>query len=278
MNIYYADRENFEIKKRKIISNGKDTLQIISDFDKTLTKFQVEGGKLNTSFSQFREGGYISESYVEESNKLKGKYLKIELDPTKTIAEKTPFMEEWWQKHMQLLIEKGLKQEHIDDIVAKKSTLLRSKTHNCIQWSQEHKVPFLVFTAGVGNVVQQVLQSNNLFPENVHLIGNTFQFDENGKAISYDQDVIHVFNKNEKNIQKYPYAQEISGRKNVILIGDNEGDAAMADGIDHETVLKIGILNEGNDHDLTKYLRVFDVIIKDTDDLDFFEDLLREIA
>lgn len=37
--------------------------------------------------------------------------------------------------------------------------------------------------------------------------------------------------------------QELSGRSNVILLGDSVGDAKMADGVPHDTVLKIGFLN-----------------------------------
>lgn len=38
--------------------------------------------------------------------------------------------------------------------------------------------------------------------------------------------------------------QELSGRSNVILLGDSIGDASMADGVSHDTVLKIGFLND----------------------------------
>lgn len=37
--------------------------------------------------------------------------------------------------------------------------------------------------------------------------------------------------------------QELAGRSNVILVGDSIGDAGMADGVCHDTVLKIGFLN-----------------------------------
>lgn len=37
--------------------------------------------------------------------------------------------------------------------------------------------------------------------------------------------------------------QELEGRSNVILLGDSIGDAGMADGVCHDTVLKIGFLN-----------------------------------
>lgn len=37
--------------------------------------------------------------------------------------------------------------------------------------------------------------------------------------------------------------QELTGRSNVILLGDSTGDAKMADGVPHDTILKIGFLN-----------------------------------
>ena len=57
--------------------------------------------------------------------------------------------------------------------------------------------------------------------------------------------MIHMFNKNENAIHSSPYFETLSGRTNVILLGDSLGDIHMAKGVPSpNNVLKIGFLNE----------------------------------
>lgn len=54
-----------------------------------------------------------------------------------------------------------------------------------------------------------------------------------------------MFNKHENVIHSSPYFKEISGRTNVILLGDSLGDIKMAHGVPSpNTILKIGFLND----------------------------------
>ncbi|MBO8666544.1 hypothetical protein INO76_16065, partial [Staphylococcus aureus] len=56
--------------------------------------------------------------------------------------------------------------------------------------------------------------------------------------------LIHVFNKNEHAyIDSHKNDTHLSGRSNVILLGDSLGDANMDGGIQYDTVLRIGFLN-----------------------------------
>jgi hypothetical protein len=52
-------------------------------------------------------------------------------------------------------------------------------------------------------------------------------------------------------------------RPNVLVIGDSDGDATMADGLDAKVLVKIGILNDAVaiEKALPRYLQLFDVVI-----------------
>lgn len=56
--------------------------------------------------------------------------------------------------------------------------------------------------------------------------------------------IIHILNKNEQTLNNTEYFDLIKDRGNVILMGDVVGDAGMADGVPHNTVLKIGFVYE----------------------------------
>lgn len=56
--------------------------------------------------------------------------------------------------------------------------------------------------------------------------------------------IIHILNKNEQAIHETEYFDLIRDRDNVILMGDMIGDSEMAEGVPHNTVLKIGFVYE----------------------------------
>ena len=65
-----------------------------------------------------------------------------------------------------------------------------------------------------------------------------------GDLIGFENDLIHVFNKNEDAIHDSDYFKKLDGRDNVILLGDSLGDLKMAEGANATNLLKIGFLND----------------------------------
>lgn len=54
----------------------------------------------------------------------------------------------------------------------------------------------------------------------------------------------------------------VKDRSNVLLMGDNIGDAAMAEGMEHcDVVIKIGFLSNSLDGNLQNYLNHFDIVL-----------------
>lgn len=98
------DPERVEKILNVIVNGGTEDLQIVTDFDFTLTKQKTDTGKPTlSSFGMFNKCQSVPESYREETKKLYKFYRPIELDPSMDIEEKRVKLIEWWQKGSELL-------------------------------------------------------------------------------------------------------------------------------------------------------------------------------
>jgi len=275
-NIVIHDPEEFEKKKSEIIKEGPKNLHIIADFDRTLTKASVDGENTHSIIAQIREKKHLSTEYVKRSFKLRDIYRPIELS-NMPIAEKCPKMVEWWQKHLDLLIEYKMNKSIIEKVIEDSSIMLRDNTSELFDMAMKNKIPILILSASVGDMIQEYLKSNKVLHNNVHIISNFFKYEKNGNVSGYKSKIIHTFNKNEAAIKDTRYYEEIKNRKNAILLGDNIGDLAMAEGLDHKIIIKICFLNQETKDNLKEYKEHFDVIILEDGPMDFVNSLIKEI-
>lgn len=55
------------------------------------------------------------------------------------------------------------------------------------------KVPILVFSAGVGDVIDEALRIHHMEQDNVKVISNYMNFNEDGKLIEFTGKLIHMY-------------------------------------------------------------------------------------
>ncbi|EIE76560.1 pyrimidine 5'-nucleotidase (UMPH-1) [Rhizopus delemar RA 99-880] len=138
---------------------------------------------------------------------------------------------------------------------------LRSHVDQVLRLCQARSIPFLVFSAGIGDIIEVILREVDLFFDNMHIVSNMMVFDEQEICVDFKEPLIHVFNKSEFQLETSPYHALIENRRNVILMGDSLGDLQMSQGVDHDICLTVGFLN----HDIStlepKYLEAFDIVI-----------------
>lgn len=81
-------------------------------------------------------------------------------------------------------------------------------------------VPMLVFSAGLGDIIQAVLQHEQLLLPNVKLVSNFLKY-KNGivNGFSDEYPLIHTFNKNETVLEGTEYYDMVHNRQHVILMG-----------------------------------------------------------
>lgn len=111
----------------------------------------------------------------------------------------------------------------------------------------EQNIPVLIFSAGLGDILEIIMKQNNISYPNIKVISNYMEFDATtGKICGFKMPLIHILNKNETVLAKNNnYFMDLTHRENALLLGDNLGDSNMCAGMKKSgSVLKIGFLNE----------------------------------
>lgn len=98
------DRQRVERIINEIVRGGSNELQVVTDFDFTLTKQITANGKPTlSSFGMFNRCKSVPTSLRDESKKLYDKYRPIEIDPHLSQTEKKAKMVDWWTESSELI-------------------------------------------------------------------------------------------------------------------------------------------------------------------------------
>ncbi|KAL1116314.1 hypothetical protein AAG570_005809 [Ranatra chinensis] len=271
------DRAVVEEKLRRMIAGGKEKLQIITDFDRTLSKYHHNGELTKSSYCVFESVPSLPTNFVEGAQALYKRFRVIEDNPNMTTEEKLPHMKEWWNLNEKLFIDVKYEEHEMESAVVNSNVHLRVGTEDAFRKLSASGVPVLVFSAGVGDVVKAIMRHYAIDHPNVHVISNFFKW-ENGFITGFQGTLIHIYNKNQHAIENSDYFQELSHRENVILMGDSLGDSNMAEGVPgNGTVLKIGFLCGTIDEYLPQYLESFDIVLCDDQTMNVFNSILKLI-
>ncbi len=264
--------------KEKLNAFTKTNFHVVADFDKTLTKAFVDGLKVQSVYMHLRNGKYLTPEYAEKAHALFDQYYPYEISTDITEEERYQKMQEWWESHYQLMRESGMHKGVIQDLARSNDLKLRGGATEFFETLAKHNIPLLIFSAGIGNVIEEFLKHNNLLTPNVHIISNFYKFNEMGVVTGVKDKFITVVNKHEYAIQESPYLQEIQNKPNVILLGDSLADVGMAAGIAHDTILKIGFLNRDVEKLLPVYKEKFDIVIADSSEMNEVNFILKKIT
>ncbi|MFA5931262.1 MAG: haloacid dehalogenase-like hydrolase [archaeon] len=274
--IIISNPKQFEEKRKRILMSGAKNLHLVTDFDKTLSKAFDKNKKIHTIIAQVREGKYLSEEYTKKAFELHAKYYPIEISHNISLKEKLPLMEKWWGTHINLLAANGMNKKIVKDI-AKNKIILRKGTLELIKELNKKKIPLLILSAGLGDIIEEIFKFNNIKSKNTNTISNFFKFDKKGNVTGYKGKIIHSLNKEESEIKNTPYFKKIKNRKNIILLGDSLDDLKMIEGIHYNEIIKIGFLNDKIEENLELYKKAYDVIILNDGTMEFATKLIKEI-
>lgn len=279
MQVHIKNPELFAQKKRAIQEAGKAAWFIISDFDRTLTYGTFNGKKTPSIISLLRDGNHLSEDYAEKAHQLFDHYHAIECDSSLPLEYRKAQMWEWREKHDELLIASKLRLADLKDIAQNGHLQLRKGVAECLRKLDESWIPLVIFSAsGCGDAIPLFMQHNQCDFPNISYVINRFSRDKESIAKGIEGEIIHALNKDEWVFSKFPELREkLEKRKNVILIGDGLGDAEMAQGSNHETLLKIWILTLESPELLKAYEEAFDLVLIGDDDFDEIKALIDEL-
>lgn len=275
--VHIKDKNRVEELVNRLVRDGKDKLQVILDFDQTMTKQHVNGNRCLTSFGIFGECKQLPSSYKADSGALYRHYRALEIDPKLTREQKMGYMLEWYIKAQDLLRGYDFDCQEIYEVVEKTGVPLRDGSDIMLKTLDDASIPVLVFSAGLGDIVSAILKYHGALRKNVQVISNFLNW-EGSQLNGFKGNVIHAYNKNEHAIENSDYFQLVTHRPNVILMGDVIGDADMAEGVHcPNAILKIGFLYDKAEECLEEYLNHFDIVLVDDQTMNVMNALLQLI-
>lgn len=262
----------------QLIKGGASRLQVISDFDHTITRIHYQQKPCSSTYTILDSSPYIPEDCRIKARALHSNYYPIEIDPTISIKEKIPWMIEWYKQAHSVLQSSGLKRSDLAKMVESSDVMLRQSCETLFATLNKHQVPLLIFSAGLGDLVKEVLTHFGTFYPNMKLIANFMEFDEEGKVNGFKGDIIHMYNKSQSSIHNSDYFKQLEHRNNVILLGDSLGDLQMADGVlQSANILRIGFLNHKIEESLPRYLDSYDIVLIDDQTMNLINGLLTTV-
>jgi len=276
-NIHIHNKKLLQQKINQIKSEGLNKLHIVSDFDGTLTKHFHNGKKIPSAIALIREGKYLTKDYPQKAFALFDKYHPIETNENLTYKYRYKKMQEWWKAHEKLLIESGINKKIIKDIINKSPNILRKNTTQFLNFLNKNNIPLLIFSAGIGNLIEEYLKKETKLTPNIHILSNTFNFNSKGYATGFKNNTIHIMNKSETKIKDKKYKNLIKQRKNIILLGNSLNDLKMVNDLNTNLIIKIGFLNEDKKNKLKLYKSKFDIIITNDGPMNYINQLLKNL-
>ena len=278
-NIFIVDKQQLNEKIKKFKQDGISKIHIVSDFDRTLTRFEVNGEKVNSVISILRDENYLTPDYSDRAKALFNKYHSFEIDFTIPWEERKAKMLEWWSTHYDVLKECGLTKSDLESIVNSNRILFRNGYDEFFKLSGDNNIPITIITANGlgGDIIKLVLKRFNVKSDDINLVANEIIWDEKGKFIDIKKPIIHVLNKDEVIIKDEKIHNSIKDRNNVILLGDTEGDIGMVEHIKYDSIIKVGYLNEKETELMEKYCEIFDIVIINDGGLEVVNKILKQI-
>uniref|UniRef100_A0A8C0NW38 5'-nucleotidase, cytosolic IIIB n=2 Tax=Canis lupus familiaris TaxID=9615 RepID=A0A8C0NW38_CANLF len=152
--------------------------EIISDFDMTLSRFAYNGKRCPSSYNILDNSKIISEECRNELKALLHHYYPIEIDPHRTIKEKLPHMVEWWTKAHDLLCQQKIQKFQIAQVVKESNAMLREGYKTFFNTLYQNNIPLFIFSAGIGDILEEIIRQMKVFHPNIHIVSNYMDFDE----------------------------------------------------------------------------------------------------
>ncbi|XP_049320679.1 7-methylguanosine phosphate-specific 5'-nucleotidase isoform X2 [Astyanax mexicanus] len=273
------EREKVEKIIHNIRSAGPGKLQVISDFDMTLTRFAYNGNRCPTTHNILHNSTLISEECKSKMSELLSHYYPIEIDDTRSVEEKTPLMVEWWTKAHNLLVEQQIGKDQLAEAVRESNAMLREGYQGFFDLLKHHSIPLLIFSAGVGDILEEVIRHNGVFHPNVRVFSNYMEYNEKGVLCAFKEPLIHTFNKKESALLNPDMFGQLQDRPNILLLGDSLGDLTMADGIQNaQNILRIGYLNDKVEERRSAYVDSYDIVLEKDETLEVPNAILNYIT
>ena len=246
-------------KIAKIKKGGPQELFFVSDFDRTMTKAKFHGEEVVSGLSIFHHGNYLHDPYANQAQELWDYYYPKESNIHLSEDERFTLMKEWYDKHVALFVQYKLSKDIISQAAQSHQIKLRDGTDVLLNRCSELDIPFIVFSAGSGDVIKELFDMEKLLHTQVSICSNYFSFTPEGVVNGFSSEIIHSYNKNKIDIHTHGVSESVKEKPHLVLMGDSLKDPTMGEHFHPETILKVGFCH--NVDLLAQYRRLYDVVL-----------------
>ncbi len=249
----YINRPN----KLETIKLTKDNYYVVLDFDKTITNQESLD-----SWMALVDFDIYGENCKKDIEELNAKYEPFELDYTLDEKVKEKYMEEWYQKSMDLLYRYKLTNSNLKKALQKDTLNFRKGAKDFLQKLQQDNIPVIILSAGIGNVIEEFLKKQECYTNNIFIISNFVSF-ENDQMKPFTALILHSMNKRIEGKLLEPLQRAINQKQYAILCGDIIEDIQMIAKEKLENTITIGFLNNKIKENLEVYQKNYDIVLTD---------------
>ncbi len=265
-----SDPTKFQQIMKALISEGIESLDIVTDFDFTLTRKEPEGDHGNdSSYSLFSLSPHLSKEFKDKRIYLYKTYSPYERDTTLDFAAKDKLMQEWYSRTLELVSSHKLSNDQIKESIYCTSMKLRHCSDELFKFASLLSIPMYVISAGIKEIIMNFLEMSipSEFLEKITLIANACSKQTTPYVTTTNKD-------------KFLHKSKFPLRRNAVLIGDLTEDIVMVANSDYKNVIKIGFMNGVKDKEYSQalYNQSYDVVIKGNGSMQHVLYLLSVIA
>ncbi|XP_059353116.1 cytosolic 5'-nucleotidase 3-like [Daphnia carinata] len=281
-HVHIKDWKKIQQKIQHLIKGKTEKLQVIADFDFTLTKFHIGGQKSLSTYGVMESYSSWPREFKEAIHILKSNYYEIDNDPLKSIGEKIPLLLVLLREAFGIMQCSGLQESNFKFMVEENSLQLREGVLDFFEELHKSSVPFLIMSAGLGNIILQVLKKHGLLKRNLKIVANHVKYRHDATEIVDEVAgrLVHPYDKGDISLcLSDSYFKNLSHCKNIILLGDSLGDLDMSCGATSaNTILSIGFLNEKIEESLESYMEHYDIVLTDDQTFDIPNYLIKLVV
>jgi 5'-nucleotidase len=217
---------------------------------------------------------FASFQFLTKTNAIKNKHLPIHLDFSLPEEVRKASDHQWFTKIMKCFVDAKFPKSLIPDMLEASQCRLRSGVVQFLRLAHQHRIPVLIFSGGIKDVIDALLHREKCYFDNISIISNRLKYDDSGTMVGAVEPYITASSKLEV-AREDDYFKRII-RDNVLLLGDMLSDLKMASCVKYKDLLTVGFCN--HDKDEEQYRDSFDMILMGNPSFSKINELLSQIV
>ncbi len=253
-------------EKLELLRGKANKLYVIADFDNTITAKQCR-----TSMGIINHSGSFERGFEEEHRNICNQYKVKAIEATDDEIKN-----EMWNKTLygffELFQRYHLTEDRLGKILQNSNIKFREGFLKFIEFLHQNKIPLIIISAGVANLIEKFLEKEEVFYDNIVIISNYISFNKQGNIQEIPPNIINPVNKNQISFSK-EIQQKLKGREYILLLGDRPGDIQMIKGKNQKKTCSIAFVNK--QEEIEELKNKFDIVTDDSEILEILEEILK---